>query len=177
MILEKNLGARRKEGAARPFRRNVSLKTVAGGALPCALGSAIEHVHGAAVACLRRVSSEYGARAEGRLCGVEEADGAAVKERFVAEKLTAMAGLRPALVNDKLRDEGYGVLDGHYAMVEQASGVPKAKGEEAFEWLRQWIEEVKANGLVASLTEEFGVTENLLVRKRLSILKPAWAET
>ena len=91
--------------------------------------------------------------------------GAAVKERFVAEKLTAMAGLRPALVNDKLRDEGYGVLDGHYAMVEQASGVPKAKGEEAFEWLREWIEEVKANGLVASLTEEFGVTENLLVRK------------
>ena len=97
--------------------------------------------------------------------------GAAVKERFVAEKLTAMAGLRPALVNDKLRDEGYGVLDGHYAMVEQASGVPKAKGEEAFAWLREWIEEVKANGLVASLTEEFGVTENLLVRKRLSILE------
>ena len=80
--------------------------------------------------------------------------GAAVKERFVAEKLTAMAGLRPALVNDKLRDEGYGVLDGHYAMVEQASGVPKAKGEEAFEWLREWIEEVKANGLVASLTKQ-----------------------
>ena len=32
---------------------------------------------------MRRVSSEYGARADGRVCGVEEADGAAVEERSV----------------------------------------------------------------------------------------------
>ena len=89
--------------------------------------------------------------------------GAAVKERFVAEGLDAMAGLRPALVSDALLAEGYTVMPGHYGLVEQATGVPKAKGEEAFEWLREWIEEVKANGLVSSLVDEYGVQGNLLV--------------
>ena len=28
-------------------------------------------------------------------------------------------------------------------MVEQACGVPKAKGPEAFAWLRGWLEEVR----------------------------------
>jgi hypothetical protein len=66
-------------------------------------------------------------------------------------------------VSDALLAEGYTVMPGHYGLVEQATGVPKAKGEEAFEWLREWIEEVKANGLVSSLVDEFGVQGNLLV--------------
>ena len=89
--------------------------------------------------------------------------GTAVKERFVAEGLDAMAGLRPALVKDDLLSDGYTVMPGHYGMVEQATGVPKEKGPEAFEWLRDWIEEVKANGLVESLISDFGVEGNLLV--------------
>ena len=87
----------------------------------------------------------------------------AVKDRFVTEGLDAMAGLRPALVRDELLSDGYTVMPGHYGMVEQATGVPKAKGQEAFEWLRDWIEEVKENGLVESLINDFGVHGNLLV--------------
>ena len=34
---------------------------------------------------------------------------------------------------------------------------------DAFEWLCDWIEEVKANGLVESLINGFGVEGNLLV--------------
>lgn len=89
--------------------------------------------------------------------------GTAVKERFVAEGLDAMAGLRPALVKEDLLSDGYTVMPGHYGLVEQATGVPKEKGPEAFGWLRDWIEEVKANGLVESLIRDFGVEGNLLV--------------
>ncbi len=89
--------------------------------------------------------------------------GDAVKKRFVTEGLDAMAGLRPALVKEGLLSDGYTVMPGHYGMVEQATGVPKVRGQEAFEWLCDWIEEVKANGLVESLINGFGVEGNLLV--------------
>lgn len=89
--------------------------------------------------------------------------GSAVKDRFVAEGLDAMAGLRPALVSDGLLAEGYTVMPSSYGMVEQATGVPKAKGQEAFQWLREWIESVKLNGLVESLINDFGVQGRLLV--------------
>ena len=66
-------------------------------------------------------------------------------------------------MKEGLLSDGYTVMPGHYGMVEQATGVPKARGQEAFEWLCDWIEEVKANGLVESLINGFGVEGNLLV--------------
>ena len=79
---------------------------------------------------------------------------AVISTSIACVALNRLTGLPSALFND---------LPGHYGMVEQATGVPKAKGQEAFEWLRDWIEEVKENGLVESLINDFGVHGNLLV--------------
>jgi polar amino acid transport system substrate-binding protein len=76
-------------------------------------------------------------------------------ERFVADKLDALAGLRPALLTDAAKLPGSRVLDGRFTAVQQATGVPKARGDEnggrVAAYVRTFIEEAKASGLVAEL--------------------------
>jgi polar amino acid transport system substrate-binding protein len=67
---------------------------------------------------------------------------------FVAEKLDALAGLRPRLLSDVQKLPGARVLDGQFTAVQQAIGTPKARTAAA-EYLRAFVEEVKASGLVA----------------------------
>jgi len=67
---------------------------------------------------------------------------------FVAEKLEALAGLRPALLTDVKKLPGAQVLDGQFTAVQQAIGTPKARDAGA-NFLRAFVEEVKASGLVA----------------------------
>ena len=69
-------------------------------------------------------------------------------EVFVAEKLEALAGLRPALLTDVKKLPGARVLDGQFTAVQQAIGTPKARDAGA-KFLRAFVEEVKASGLVA----------------------------
>lgn len=74
------------------------------------------------------------------------------KERFVAEKLDALAGLRSGLLDDAEAIPGTRVLDGKFTAVQQAVGTSRQnKAGAAF--LRDFVEEVKANGLVARLIE------------------------
>ena len=80
-----------------------------------------------------------------------------------------MAGLRPSLVTDKLLEEGYTVMPGHYGMVEQATGIPKAKGEEAFQWLQEWIEEVKVSASYVDRNHHFSMEDrDVFIRKSSS---------
>jgi polar amino acid transport system substrate-binding protein len=67
---------------------------------------------------------------------------------FVAEKLEALAGLRPRLLTDVAKLPGARVLDGQFTGVQQAIGTPKSR-EAAAKYLRAFVEEVKASGLVA----------------------------
>lgn len=67
---------------------------------------------------------------------------------FVAEKLEALAGLRPRLLSDVEKLRGARILDGQFTAVQQAIGTPKARAAAA-EYLRAFVEEVKASGLVA----------------------------
>jgi polar amino acid transport system substrate-binding protein len=77
-------------------------------------------------------------------------------ERFVAEKLDALAGLRPRLVRDAEKLPGSRVLEDRFTAVQQAIGTPKGRAAAA-RYLREFVEEAKASGLVARLIEANGV--------------------
>jgi polar amino acid transport system substrate-binding protein len=87
---------------------------------------------------------------------------------FVDEKMDAYAGLRPGLLPllEKLR--GARILDGQFTAVQQAVGTPK-KNAAGFAFLREFVEEAKKSGVVASLIERHGVVG------RLSVAPPAHA--
>ena len=78
-------------------------------------------------------------------------------EKFVAEGLDALAGLRPRLLTDIQQLPGARILDGQFAAVQQAVGTPKANRASAA-FLAQFVEEAKASGLIASLIERHSVS-------------------
>ncbi len=67
---------------------------------------------------------------------------------FVAQKLEALAGLKPRLLADVQRLPGSRLLDGQFTAVQQAIGTAKARVAGAG-FLRAFVEEVKASGFVA----------------------------
>jgi polar amino acid transport system substrate-binding protein len=87
---------------------------------------------------------------------VRERGAEAVFKRFVDDKLEALASLRPRLITDQAQLPGSRILDGNFTSVQQASGTPKGR-PAAFQYLREFIEDVKAAGLVARLIEKNNV--------------------
>jgi polar amino acid transport system substrate-binding protein len=77
-------------------------------------------------------------------------------DRFVADKLDALAGLRPRLLTDVKRLPGARILDGQFTGVQQAIGTPKSRTAAA-QYLRQFVEDAKASGLVARAIADNGV--------------------
>ncbi|HXE16211.1 MAG TPA: transporter substrate-binding domain-containing protein [Stellaceae bacterium] len=71
-------------------------------------------------------------------------------EQFARDKIEAMAGLRPRLLTDVQEISGTRILDGKFMSVQQAIGTPK-KNQAGAAWLRGFVEEAKASGLVARL--------------------------
>lgn len=69
-------------------------------------------------------------------------------KRFVEDKFDALAGLRPRLIEDHAKLPGSILLDGNFTAVQQAAGTPKGRAA-AFAYLREFIEDIKASGLVA----------------------------
>jgi polar amino acid transport system substrate-binding protein len=86
-------------------------------------------------------------------------------ELFVNRKLDALAGLRPRLLSDVEKLPGARILDGQFTAVQQAVGT--ARGNQAgAAFLRAFVEEAKASGLVARLIERHHV-------RGLSVAAPA----
>lgn len=83
-------------------------------------------------------------------------------ETFVDQKLDALAGLRPRLVEDVKKLPGARVLDGKFTAVQQAIGT-KPDRAAGIAFLREFVEEAKASGFVAGLIEKHGVTGRLTV--------------
>jgi polar amino acid transport system substrate-binding protein len=77
-------------------------------------------------------------------------------KRFVSDKLDALAGLKPRLVTDHDNLPGSRIIDGRFTAVQQAAGTPKGRPAGA-QYLREFIEDVKASGLVARTIEKNGV--------------------
>jgi polar amino acid transport system substrate-binding protein len=74
----------------------------------------------------------------------------AAYEQFVAEKLDALAGLKPRLLSDVQKLPGARILDGQFTAVQQAIGTARANAEGAG-FLSEFVAEAKSSGLVASL--------------------------
>ena len=76
-------------------------------------------------------------------------------QAFIGQKLDALAGLKPRLVEDAAKNPGSRVLEGQFTGVQQSIGAPKGR-DAAAAYLRGFAAEVKASGLVARLIEEHG---------------------
>ena len=77
-------------------------------------------------------------------------------KRFVADRLDALAGLRPRLVTDQDALPGSRLLEGRFTAVQQAAGTPKGRPAGA-RYLCAFIEDIKAIELVARTIEKHHV--------------------
>jgi len=77
-------------------------------------------------------------------------------ELIVTGKVDVVAGVRQHLVANAGKLPGSRVLDGRFMAIQQALGIPKGH-EEGAKYLREFIEDVKASGLVARAIEKAGV--------------------
>lgn len=75
---------------------------------------------------------------------------------FVAQKLEALAGLKPRLLQDVEKLPGARILDGRFSTVQQAIGTARANTKGAA-FLAAFVEEAKASGFVAGLIERHKV--------------------
>ena len=91
---------------------------------------------------------------QARLVRSDSLDGAF--QQFVAEKLDALAGLRPRLLQDIEKLPGARILDGQFSAVQQAIGTARANRAGAA-FLAGFVEEAKRSGLVGRLIEKHHV--------------------
>lgn len=88
---------------------------------------------------------------------VRAASSPAVVDTFVAKGLDVAAGVKQQLQADALRISGLRLLPGRFMVIEQAMGTPKSRGMDAADFLSQFIEDMKATGLVAHALERHGI--------------------
>ncbi|HEU4924050.1 MAG TPA: transporter substrate-binding domain-containing protein [Burkholderiales bacterium] len=77
-------------------------------------------------------------------------------ELFIRERLDVLAGLKPRLVSDAEKLPGSHVLEGQVTGVQQAVGVSRDR-ENAAQFTREFVDEIKRSGLVAKIIEKYGV--------------------
>jgi polar amino acid transport system substrate-binding protein len=78
-------------------------------------------------------------------------------DAFINGGLDALAGLRPRLITDVERVPGSRILPGRFTAVQQAIGTPRGRDEAGIQYLKAFVEDAKASGLVARLIEKHGV--------------------
>jgi polar amino acid transport system substrate-binding protein len=77
-------------------------------------------------------------------------------DQFVAEKLEALAALRPQLLKDAGKLPDARILPGNFTAVQQAIGTAKSNTAGAA-FLQEFVDEAKRSGLVARLIEKHHV--------------------
>jgi polar amino acid transport system substrate-binding protein len=86
-------------------------------------------------------------------------------DAFVRDRLDALAGLKPRLLTDVEKLPGARIIAGKFTSVQQAVGTARQNTAGAA-FLREFVEEAKASGLVAGLIERHRV-------RGLSVAPPA----
>jgi len=87
---------------------------------------------------------------------VRAQDAAAAFDLLTSGKVEALAGLTPALIGLSAKLPGSRLVDGCFMTVQQSVGVPKGRDAGAT-YLRGFVEEAKASGLVAQAIQKTGV--------------------
>lgn len=77
-------------------------------------------------------------------------------KHFVQDKLDALAGLKPLLIDDVENTPGTRLIEGRFSVVQQAVGTQKGR-EAGAKYLREFVEDVKASGMVARVMQNNGI--------------------
>jgi polar amino acid transport system substrate-binding protein len=80
-----------------------------------------------------------------------------VVDVFVEQMLEVAAGVKQQLEADMNRFSGYRLLPGRFMVIQQAMGMPKSRGGGAAAFLAQFVEDMKASGLVAQALQRHGI--------------------
>ena len=81
----------------------------------------------------------------------------AVVDWFLEHRADVAAGVRQQLEGDARRIGGLRLLPGRFMVIRQAMGTSKAKGDEAAQELRRFVERAKAEGFVAQALARHGI--------------------
>ena len=81
----------------------------------------------------------------------------AVVKTFLDQRANVAAGVRQQLEADARRLGGVRLLDGRFMVIRQAMGIAKRRGEDAPRWLGEFVETMKAEGVVAAALARHGV--------------------
>jgi polar amino acid transport system substrate-binding protein len=68
---------------------------------------------------------------------------------FLAHGHDVAAGVKPQLEAELPSNPGLRMLPGHFMVINQAMGLPKNRGAQAAAYLHQFVEDMKATGVVA----------------------------
>jgi polar amino acid transport system substrate-binding protein len=80
-----------------------------------------------------------------------------VVETMVEQQLEVAAGVRQQLEGDSEQREGLRMLEGRFMVINQAMGTPKGRGSAGGEYLRRFVEAMKASGFVATALKRHAI--------------------
>jgi len=72
-----------------------------------------------------------------------------VVQTFLEQGLEVAAGVKQQLESDAAKTSGLRLLDERFMVIQQTMGLPKSRDNAAAEYLRRFVEEMKASGFVA----------------------------
>ncbi|CAN7215787.1 ABC transporter substrate-binding protein [Caballeronia sp. LjRoot29] len=72
-----------------------------------------------------------------------------VVQTFLEQGLEVAAGVKQQLESDAAKTPGLRLLGERFMVIQQAMGLPKSRGDAAADYLRRFLEEMKASGFVA----------------------------
>jgi polar amino acid transport system substrate-binding protein len=72
-----------------------------------------------------------------------------VVQSFLEQGLEVAAGVKQQLESDAAKTPGLRLLGERFMVIQQAMGLPKSRGDAAADYLRRFVEEMKASGFVA----------------------------
>ena len=80
-----------------------------------------------------------------------------VVETFLREGAEVAAGVRQQLEADARQTGGLRLLNERFMVIQQAMGLPKSRGSAAADFLRQFVEDMKAKSIVAASLERHNI--------------------
>lgn len=81
----------------------------------------------------------------------------AVVDAFLKQRLEVAAGVKQQLQGDAARHPGLRLIETPFMTIQQAMGVPKARGEAAAQYLRSFIDDLRASGFVRDALARHGI--------------------
>jgi polar amino acid transport system substrate-binding protein len=76
---------------------------------------------------------------------------------FVEQRLEVAAGVKQALEADAKRFAGLRQLPGRFMLIQQAMGCPREKSTDATDFLRAFVEDLKASGFINQALARHGI--------------------